>query len=149
MGLRFIRRRDDAGKRVDSLEWRFNAYFPRAFAYVYSNLGDESSAREVVGAGFSAVLSEHPSGDEEAFRISLFGTLRGLCREHKRKMPLDIGLGMAERDVITLTFDAGLTSWEVDLILGVNDTAVELSSALERMRDTSSPSIIPSFYRIT
>jgi DNA-directed RNA polymerase specialized sigma24 family protein len=144
MGLRFIRRRRD--EKDD--ERRFNAYFPRAFAYVYSNLGAEALALEVVDAGFSRALTSHGHEGEEAFRLALFVALRELCQERKRKMPLDIGLGKAERDVVTLTFDAGLQTWEVNTILGTQTAALHLSNALRKMRELSSPSIIPSFFRL-
>ena len=148
MGLRFIRRRQDGGRRTDAHQVRFNSYFPRAFAYAYSNLGDEVTAREVVGAAFSTALTGHASAEDEAFRIGLFTALRDNCRERKRKVPLDIGLAVAERDVITLTFDGGLTSAEVDVVLGTDTAALNLSRALQRMSEMSSPSIIPSFYRL-
>jgi len=148
MGLRFIRRRHDGGHRTDAHQLRFNTYFPRAFAYAYSNLGDEAASREVVGAAFSTALTGHASAEDQAFRIGLFTALRDNCRERKRKVPLDIGLAVAERDVITLTFDGGLTSAEVDAVLGTDTAALKLSSALRRMSETSSPSIIPSFYRL-
>jgi len=148
MGLRFVRRRHDGGHRADAHEVRFTAYFPRAFAYAYSNIGEEAATRELVGAAFSMVLTEYASSDDQAFRIGLFSSLRDSCRERKRKMPLDIGLAVAERDVITLTFDGGLTSEEVDAVLGTGTAALKLSRALQRMSETSSPSIIPSFYRL-
>ena len=148
MGLRFIRRRQAGGHRTDAHQARFNAYFPRAFAYAYSSLGDESTAREVVGVAFSGALTGYASADDQAFRIGLFTALRDTCRERKRKVPLDIGLALAEREVITLTFDAGLTSAEVDAVLGTDTAAMKLSGALQRMSETSSPSIIPSFYRL-
>jgi DNA-directed RNA polymerase specialized sigma24 family protein len=146
MGLRFIRGRG-RGRGANEDETRFNTYFPRAFAYVYTNLGDEAAAREVVGAGFSQALMMGGSADEETFRRVLFSTLRELCRERRRKMPLDIVLAAAERDVITLTFDAGLPTSEVEVIVG-EDAALNLSRGLQKMRELASPSIIPSFFRL-
>jgi len=148
MGLKFIRRRHFGGHHGAAEQVRFNAYFPRAFAYAYSNLGDESTAREVVGAAFSTALTDYNAADDPAFRIGLFTALRESCRDRKRKVPLDIGLAAGERDVITLTFDGGLTSAEVDAVLGTDTAAMKLSRALQRMSQTSSPSIIPSFYRL-
>ncbi len=146
MGLQFRRHRRDTN--VAKFEKRFCAYFPRAFAYAYSNLGEEPAARDVVSAAFPQVFAEHPGVDEESLRIELFTALRNLCKERKRKVPLDIGLSASEREVITLTFDAGLTSSEVDQVLGTDTAAPRLTSALRRMREVSSPSIIPAFYRL-
>jgi len=148
MGLRFVRRRQDGGHRKDADQVRFNAYFPRAFAYAYSNLGDESTARELVSAAFCEALTDYASGEDKEFRIGLFTALRDSCRKRKRKVPVDIGLPVAERDVVTLTFDGGLTSAEVDAVLESDTAALKLSRALQRMSETSSPSIIPSFYRL-
>jgi len=146
MELQF--RRPKRGGDGAKFEDRFGAYFPRAFAYAYSNLGDEPGACEVVSAALSQVFSERPGVDEECFRIELFTALRDICQARQRKIPLDIGLSASQREVITLTFDGGLTSSEVDQVLGTDTAALLLTSALCRLRETSSPSIIPSFYRL-
>ena len=147
MGLRFLHRGRNGD--ADDILRLFDAYFPRAFAYGYSNLGDEAATREVVASAFSETLAEAPLKDEKAFRLILFSSIRSHCRERKRKMPLDIGLAGPERDVITLAFDAGLTSEEVCHVLGSDDASDYLMSALDRMRQTASSSIIPSFFRLT
>lgn len=145
MGLQF--RRHKRATDAAEFERRFSAYFPRAFAYAYGNLGDEPGACEVVSAALYQVFSEFPAVDEERFRIELFTALHNGCEARERKMPLDMGLPASEREVITLTFDGGLTSSEVDRVLGTDTAALRLTSGLQRMGDTSSPSI-PAFYRL-
>ena len=137
------------GDQSSEFERKFAMYFPRAFAYAYSNLGDETASREVVGEAFGSIFVERPGLADVEFRVELFTYLSALCREHKRAVPLDIGIAPIERDVVTLAFDAGLTSGEVNLVLGGDTAAVRLTRALKKMRATSAPSVVPSFFRLS
>lgn len=147
MGLRFLRR--GGGDPEDNLmARRFGACFPRAFAYAYNSLGDEAAARETVSDAFSRVFVESSSFDDTTFRTTLFSVLRALCRDRRPAIPLDIGLAGPERDVITLIFDAGLTTDEVSRVLATDDGPERLTSALRKMRNSGTPAVIPSFFRV-
>ena len=147
MGLRFLRR--GGGDPADNLmAQRFGACFPRAFAYAYNNLGDESAARETVGDAFCRAFVEPAAFDDSTFRTTLFSLLRALCRERRPALPLDIGLAAPERDVVTLMFDAGLTTDEVSQVLAADDAPERLTSALRKMRNAGGPAVIPSFFRV-
>jgi hypothetical protein len=146
MGLRFLRggSRDSAFK---TFEKQFGAYFPRAFAYAFANLGDEAAARDVVGGAFSGVFADGTSGSDEDFRIALFVALREECRVRKRAVPLDVGIASSERDVLTLAFDGGLSMDEVNRVLASDRAVDTLTSALRKMRALSRPGI-PAFFRV-
>jgi DNA-directed RNA polymerase specialized sigma24 family protein len=137
------------GGEERELEQRFGAYFPRAFAYTYSNLGNEAVACDLVAEAFGAVFTKHRHATDDQFRIELFQALRSLCHGRKRAIPLDIGISAAERDVVTLVFDAGLSSDEAREVLADEAVAVRLMVALEKMRATSSQAIVPLFFRLS
>jgi len=147
MGLRFIRRETGSRSAQDVIEKRFRLYFPRAFAYALSNLGDEEKARTVVMEAFAGIFAVSSQMPEEQFRIALFSAARDLYKTQARAVPLDFGLSERERDALTLIFDARLTPAEAERVAGRTGLMGDLERGLRRLGTASSPADVPSFYR--
>src|SRR4030067_46209 len=84
MGLRLFRRKQhaEATRPADmgTVNERYNAYFPRLFAYVRSCVGGEMPAEDIVILAFSRAFSHPDSADEDRFRTVLFRTARRALR---------------------------------------------------------------------
>src|SRR3970040_2968849 len=82
MGLNILRRKQhtEATRPADmgAVNERYNAYFPRLFAYVRSCVGGEMPAQDIVIQAFSRAFSHPDSADEDCFRTVLFRTARRL-----------------------------------------------------------------------
>src|SRR3972149_159911 len=93
MGLKLLRRKQhtEATRPADmgAVDERYNAYFPRLFAYVRSCVGGEIPAEDIVLQAFSRAFSHPDSADEDRFRTVLFRTARRLCRPALKQPTLD------------------------------------------------------------
>src|SRR3972149_8353014 len=114
MGLKLLRRKQhtEATRPADmgAVNERYNAYFPRLFAYVRSCVGGEIPAQDIVIQAFSRAFSHPRSADEDCFRTVLFRTARRLCRPALKQARVDGGgsLNRREREAPSLAVDAGL-----------------------------------------
>src|SRR3989304_1201912 len=80
MGLNILRRKQHTEATrpadMDAVNERYNAYFPRLFAYARSCVGGEMPAQDIVIQAFSRAFSHPDSADEDCFRTVLFRTAR-------------------------------------------------------------------------
>lgn len=134
---------DQEGRRS-----RFDAYFPRVFAYVQHCAGDETVTREMVAEAFARAFARAERLEEEDFRLALFGAARelmGLIRGPSTRE----GLTVRERDLVALLFDALLDRREVARLLSTSEEAVtaELARALKKLRAGKGTLNVPSFLR--
>jgi len=130
---------------------RFGAYFPRVFAYVQHNTGDEGVTRELVAEAFTRAFSMSGESKEGEYRLALFRAARELCEGARVPTPAEECLTPRERDIISLLFDAQLGRGEVASILEMEEAAVtpELVRALKKLRAGLGPSAVPSFLRLS
>jgi hypothetical protein len=140
-----VRRALSGYSGVDVIEQRFEAYYPRLFAYVLSNVGNPGRARDIVTGVFMRVLKAGAEAPDEAFRIILFSNAREACMKQARAIPLDFGLTDSEREAITLVFDARLSLGEAEAVSGKKLSAL-LQCGLEKARGVRRTEI-PSFHR--
>jgi len=147
MGIRFLHRETGGDTAREALERRFQSYFPRAFAYAVSNVGDEEQVRGLVTEAFGRIFSASPQMPEEQFRIALFSALSELCRTQPRPVPVDFGLSQRERSAVTLTFDAGLSVAEAGRVAGAENLAADLERALRKLQAGASPATVPNFFQ--
>jgi hypothetical protein len=84
---------------------------------------------------------------EDRFRIALFTAARDRCRAHPRAIRLDPGLKEAERDAMTLLFDAKLSLAEAAAVCGVKKLHLHLYRALLSLQRSAPPLEIPPFLR--
>lgn len=152
MGLRSFSGKPGKGSTTenDARRARFGEYFPRVFAYLQHNTGDEKAAREIAGESFTQVFAGRELREEE-FRLALFGTARRLCGTRRAPNAAEEGLTARERDILALLFDAQLSRQEVASLMGMQEAAVtrELVRALKKLRSGSGSQVIPSFLRIS
>jgi|FLYL01.1.fsa_nt_gi DNA-directed RNA polymerase specialized sigma24 family protein len=134
MGLWTIQVDTPAAQERERRE-RFASYFPRAFAFAMSLVGDEAAAKHAVTAAFTAVFEAAPRLREDEFRLALFGLVRDMCVRTAAARRDDDALTLRERDVLGLLFDAQLTGAETALLLGVEERAVaaDLVSGLRKL----------------
>lgn len=149
MGMRLLsgttgRAGIDEGRRRN----RFDAYFPRVFAYVQHCAGDETATREMVTEAFARAFARAGKLGEEDFRLALFGAARDLMNLI-RGPSLREGLTVRERDLVALLFDGLLDQREVARLLSISDEAVtaELVVALKKLRAGKGTLSVPSFLR--
>jgi DNA-directed RNA polymerase specialized sigma24 family protein len=147
MGIRFLHRETGGDTARETLERRFGSYFPRAFAYAFSNVGDEAQVRGLVTEAFGRIFSASPQIPEEQFRIALFSALAELCRTQPRPLPVDFGLSQRERLAVTLTFDAGLSVAEAGRVAGSDKVGEDLQRALRKLQAGASPAAVPDFFQ--
>jgi len=124
------------GPQHEGHRQRFEQYFPGAFAYVSSWLGDDPAARQIVVETFTRTFAFRAELTDEDFPILLFATARDLCHSGADRGRLDDGLSGRERDVISLLFDAQLTRGQVSVLLGLKHEQVNatLIRALKKLR---------------
>lgn len=139
--------------RADIRQDRFDAYFPRVFAYGFSAIGDEEAARHLTVATFAEVFSL-PDMREPEFELEVFRTARQIVRGvyHSPRRSPD-GLTARERDVMALVFDAGLQRDQVGQLLSLRPETVLgiLLKGLRKMRDPMPAGAglpaVPAFYQ--
>jgi len=147
MGIRFIRRQTVGETALEVSEKRFGSYFPSAFAYAFSNVGDQERARDMVKEAFGRIFAASPQMPEEQFRIALFSALRELCRTLPRPVPIDFSLSERERDAVTLVIDAKLSIADAGRVTGADSVGSDLERALRKLHAGSSPPKVPNFFQ--
>jgi DNA-directed RNA polymerase specialized sigma24 family protein len=156
MGLGLFKRRQEMGhpQQADmgSTAERFNAYFPRLFAYVRSCVGGDVPAQDIVVEAFSRALRKAPDASEEDFRAVLFRTARQLCRPALKHdgTARDDPLSPREREVVSLVFDAGFTREQIARIFHIRETTVSslLLTGLRKLREEASPAATAAYLRL-
>ncbi len=154
MGLRLFSgsRKADAPSTADVRRRRFGAYFPRLFAYAQCCLEDDKRAREIVVEAFTAAFARFPDVTDEEFPVVLFGQARNLCQSYSSAgRPADHGLNGAEREVISLLFDAQLSRGQIGGLLRIKEESVtsSLIRGLRKLRAGMLPRSAPSFLRLS
>jgi hypothetical protein len=117
----------------DSPRQRFSRHFPRLFAYTYGVTGDEEKATETTIASFSHVLNAQLLNEHD-FTLALYTAARKLTS--KQQAAIDDSLNDAEREVISLLFDAQLPRADVSELLGIDGEALlaTLIGGLKKLR---------------
>jgi hypothetical protein len=127
---------------------RFGAFFSRAFACALSLTGNEARAREVVIEAFSRIFGDHGNLSDDEFVVSLFHSLRELCRALPPNTAQADQLTGRERELLALVFDARLSR---DVIRRITRTSEEgissaLLSALRKLRGDAVPAATASLH---
>jgi DNA-directed RNA polymerase specialized sigma24 family protein len=118
------------GSSSDGQKDRFGTYFPRLFACVYSLIGDEAVAKDVVSEAFSRVLPGSMDAIEDEFVIELFTTARDLTHSSLKSEPATGSLSDRERELLAFVFDARLTRHQIRRLTDATESSV--SAALLR-----------------
>ncbi len=147
MGLQFFKRRQErmgsGPTEMDGVRERYNAYFPRLFAYVHSCVGGDIPTQDIIVQAFSRAFCRAGSSDEDRFRIVLFRTARRLCRPALKDCRSDDSdsLNPREREVLSLVFDAGLTRDQIARLFRIRETTVNsaLMTGLRKLNGQASP----------
>ena len=155
MGLQFFKRRRQAEgsspKNLESVNERYNAYFPRLFAYVHSCVGGDIPAQDIVVQAFFRAFERAGGSDEDKFRAVLFRTARDLCHPALKDARSDDGdsLSARERDVISLVFDAGLTQGQIARLFRIRKTVVSslLMAGLRKLKEQTSPAAAAAYLK--
>ncbi len=156
MGLAFFNRKQEttgsAPMDSGSINERYNAYFPRLFAYVRCCVAGDMPAQDIVVEAFTRAFSRAADSDEEHFRTVLFRTARRLSRpslKDGRSGDRD-SLNPRERDVISLVFDAGLTRDQIARLFRIRATTVGalLMSGLRKLKEQTSPAAAAAYLKL-
>ncbi len=156
MGLHFFKRKQDTeapeSKQIDSVKERYNAYFPRLFAYVRSCVGGDLPAQEIIVQAFYQAFHRAGNRDEDRFRTILYRSARRLCRPalKHRTSEDDDPLNDREREVISLVFDAGLTREQISHLFRIRPTSVSsvLMTALSKLKEETSPAAATTYLEL-
>jgi DNA-directed RNA polymerase specialized sigma24 family protein len=156
MGLKLFRRKQhtEATRPADmgAVNERYNAYFPRLFAYVRSCVGGEMPAQDIVIQAFSRAFSHPNSADEDRFRTVLFRTARRLCRPALKQARVDDGdsLNRREREALSLVFDAGLTREQIARLFRIRESTVSalLMTGLRKLKEQTSPAAAAAYLKL-
>ncbi len=156
MGLKFFRRRQDTEGPVPTemsgAKERYNAYFPRLFAYVRSCVGGDMPAQEIMVQAFYQAFRRAGGRDEDRFRTVLFRSARRLCRPTLQDHRPEDGdpLNASEREVISLVFDAGLTREQIARLFRIRPTTVSslLMAALRKLKEQTSAAAAPAYLKL-
>jgi DNA-directed RNA polymerase specialized sigma24 family protein len=127
------------GARHDIRERRFQAYFPRLFAYLCTTCGDEEAARELAVHTFTEAFS-FPDMREQEFEVQLFRLGRALSqRPGMRRARRADGLTAREHEIVSLIFDAQMERPVIAQVLGVTEASVSSSlvAGLRKMQTSS------------
>jgi DNA-directed RNA polymerase specialized sigma24 family protein len=142
--LREARRRNDYRREREDL---FRAYYSGVLAFVLSQLEDLDRAKEITADVFAAALDVPPNAPAPVDpRVALFSHARLAIEVEQqlgRTAPRVMGpaafrgpphlrrveacvrrLGVRERGIISLRFDAGLSCREIGLVTGMNEVEV-------------------------
>ncbi len=134
---------------VDSVDERYNAYFPRIFAYVYACVGREKPAQEIVVQAFHRAFQRAGSSDENRFRTVLFRSARRMCRPviKSRKSNDGDSLDPREHEVMSLVFDARLTRDQIAHLFHISETSVSslLITGLRKLKEQTSPAAVAAY----
>jgi len=156
MGLKLFRRKqhNEATRPADmgTVNERYNAYFPRLFAYVRSCVGGEMPSQDIVIQAFSRAFSHPDSADEDCFRTVLFRTARRLCRPALKQARVDgdDSLNRRERDALSLVFDAGLTREQIARLFRIRESTVSalLMTGLRKLKEQTSPAAAAAYLKL-
>jgi DNA-directed RNA polymerase specialized sigma24 family protein len=156
MGLGLFKHRQEMAhpQRADmgTTAERFNAYFPRLFAYVRCCVGGDVPAQDIVVDAFSRALRKAADASEEDFLAVLFRTARKLCRPALEQdgTARDDTLTPKEREVVSLVFDAGFTREQIARIFHIRETTVSslLLTGLRKLKDEASPAATAAYLRL-
>jgi len=156
MGLNILRRKQhtEATRPADmgAVNERYNAYFPRLFAYVRSCVGGEMPAQDIVIQAFSRAFSHPDSADEDRFRTVLFRTARRLCRPALKQARVDDddSLNRREREALSLVFDAGLTREQIARLFRIRESTVSalLMTGLRKLKEQTSPAAAAAYLKL-
>ena len=156
MGLKLFRRKQHSEAtrpaNMGAVNERYNAYFPRAFAYVRSCVGGEMLAQDIVIQAFSRAFSHPRSADEDCFRSVLFRTARRLCRPALKQARVDDGdsLNRREREALSLVFDAGLTREQIARLFRIRESTVSalLMTGLRKLKEQTSPAAAAAYLKL-
>ncbi len=156
MGLKFFRRRQDTENPVPTeiggAKERYNAYFPRLFAYVRSCVGGDMPAQDIVIQAFYQAFRRAAGSDEDKFRTVLFRSARRLCRPALNDRLSEDGdpLNAREREVVSLVFDACLTREQIAHLFRIRPTTVSslLMAALTKLKEQTSPAAATAYLKL-
>lgn len=156
MGLKLFRRKQhtEATRPADmsTVNERYNAYFPRLFAYVRSCVGGDMPAEDIVIQAFSRAFSHPRSADEDRFRSVLFRSARGLCRPALKQARVDDddSLNPHEREALSLVFDAGLTREQIARLFRIRESTVSalLMTGLRKLKEQTSPAAAAAYLKL-
>ncbi len=156
MGLQFFNRRQGTAVShppgMDGLRERFEAYFPRLFAYVHRCVGGDMPAQDIAVQAFSRAFSRAGDSDEDRFRTVLFRTARRLCRPSLKDGCTgdSDSLNHREREVISLVFDAGLTREQIAHLFRIHETTVGslLMTGLRKLKNETSPAVAAAYLKL-
>src|SRR3972149_8460704 len=156
MGLKLLRRKQhtEAPRPADmgAVNERYNAYFPRVFAYVRSCVGGDMPAQDIVIQAFNRAFDHPRSADEDCFRSVLFRTARRLCRPALNQARVDDGdsLNAREREALSLVFDARLTREQIRRLFRIRESTVSalLMKGLRKLKEQTSPAAAAAYLKL-
>jgi DNA-directed RNA polymerase specialized sigma24 family protein len=154
MGIRFFGRNghDSAtATSTDRVGERFNAHFPRLFAYVRACVGGEITTQDICVKAFSQAFGEAGAGDDYAFRTALFRAARSMARPALKDNRASDSLAPREREVLALVFDAGFTRREIADMFRFRESTVSslLMSGLRKLKEETSPAVATAYASVT
>jgi len=124
---------------------RFAVCFPRLYAYLLAIIEDETRARDVATAAFAETMALGPTTEQE-FVIELFRAASKLSAPHVRVHANSVPrLTLPEREVISLVFDAQLSSEQIALVIGISRSGVA-DALLEGLRKLQAVALPTSRY---
>lgn len=130
------------GARRDLRQERFQAYFPRVFAYACSVAGDDDAARDIVVSAFASTFTL-PDMREPEFEVAIFRAARDEANHSARHSD---GLTARERDVIALVFDAQLQQAQIAELMGASqdNVSITLAKGLRKLQANFAPEATPA-----
>lgn len=156
MGIRFLGRnghKDDntSAPNHDRTSERFNAHFPRVFAYVRTCVGGEIPTQDIVVKAFAQAFKDAGHADDDKFHAALFRAARGMARPALKNIPSDDTLGPREREMLALVFDAGLTRSQIVELFRFRESTVSalLVSGLRKLKEQTSPAVAAAYANVT
>ena len=156
MGLRLFKRNrrteDSSPRKIDRVTERYNAYFPRLFAYVHSCVGGDMPTEDIIVQAFSRAFQRAGNAGEDRFRTVLFRTARRLCRPALKHFgpDHDDSLNPREREVISLVFDAGLTRNQIAHLFRIREATIGslLMTGLSKLKKQTSPAAATAYLKL-
>ena len=134
---------------MGSVNERYNAYFPRLFAYVYACVGPDKPAQEIVVQAFHRAFQRAGSSDEDRFRTVLFRSARRMCRPVIKNRGSNDGdsLDPREHEVMSLVFDASLTRDQIAHVFHISETSVSslLMTGLRKLKEQTSLAAVAAY----
>jgi DNA-directed RNA polymerase specialized sigma24 family protein len=137
---------------MDGVKERYDAYFPRLFAYVHSCVGSDMQTQDIVIQAFSRAFCRAGTSDEQKFQATLFRAARRLCRQSLKSGRSDDkeSLSPREREIISLVFDASLTRRQIANLFGIRETTVgsALMTGLRKLNKQTSPAAAAAYLKL-